>query len=85
MRVSIGSRHQGHAAGLRRIVVFRHQRRGGEDGDAGLADRDDVGARPHHPQEFNQMVNEGAEIEAAVCEGHITNVMPVGNIDFVAG
>ena len=78
-------RHQGHAAGLRWIAVFRHQRRGGEDGNAGLADGDDVGPGPHHPQEFNQMVNEGAKIEAARGEGHIANVMPVGDVDVVAG
>ena len=76
--------HQGHAAGLRRIAVFRHQRRGGEDGDARLAHGDDVGARAHHSQEFNQMVNVGAEIEAAIGEGHIANVMPVGDVDVVA-
>jgi hypothetical protein len=40
--------HQDHAAGLRRIAVFRHQRRAGEDGDAGLADGDDV-TRPPSP------------------------------------
>ena len=31
------------------------------------------------------MVNEGAEIEAAIGEGHIANVMPVGDVDVVAG
>ena len=78
-------RHQGHAAGLRFITVFRHQRDGSEDGDAGLADGDDVRSCPHHLQELNQVVNEGAEIEAALGEGHIANVMPVGDIDVVVG
>jgi hypothetical protein len=31
------------------------------------------------------MVNEGAKIEAARGEGHIANVMPVGDVDVVAG
>ena len=38
--------HQGHAARLRFVAVLRYERGGREDGDAGLANRDDVRPGP---------------------------------------
>ena len=75
--------HQRHAARLRRIAVLRHD--GGRDqrGDAGLADRDDVRARPQHFEKFDQMADVVVESERAVLDRNVAHVVPVGDVDVV--
>jgi hypothetical protein len=55
--------HQGHAARLRRIVVLRHHRGGDEDGDAGLAHRDHMGARPDGLEKVDDVLDVFVEAE----------------------
>ena len=80
-----GPRHQRHAARLRLVAGLRHHGGGGEHGDAGLAHRQHVGARPHHFQKLDQMIDIFVEAEAAGGQRHVTGIMPVGDIDVVVG
>ena len=59
-------RHQGHAARLRGIAGLRHHRGGDEHGDAGLAHRHHMGARPDRLQEADQVLDIFVEAEPAV-------------------
>ena len=61
--------HQGHAARLRRIAVLRHHGGGGEHGDAGLAHRDDMRARAHRLQEFDDVLDIFVEAEPPSASG----------------
>ncbi len=77
--------HQRQADRLRRVAVLRHQRRRGERGDGGLADREQVRARPHRLQELDQLEHVLVEAEAARGERHVARVVPVGDVDVVVG
>ena len=62
-------RHQGHAARLRRIAVLRHHRGGDEDGDAGLAHRDHMGAGPDRLEKVDDVLDVFVEAEPALARG----------------
>ncbi len=64
--MSIGPAIKRHAARLRRIAVLRHDGGGDQRGDAGLADGHHVRARPHHLEEFDQVVDVVVEAERPV-------------------
>ena len=76
-------RHQRHAARHRRIAGLRHHRRRGQRRHRRLAHRDDVAARPHHPHESHDVVNELIEPEAALRQWNVPRVLPVGDVDVV--
>ena len=84
-RVSIGPGHQRHAARLRRVVVLGHDGDGGQHLHAGLADGDDVRARPHRLEEPDDVVDVVVEAEGAVGERDVAGIVPVGDVDVVVG
>ena len=77
--------HQGQAARCGRMAVLGHDRDRRERSDAGLTDRNDVRARPHHGDEVDQMRDVVVEIELAIRQRNVAGIVPVGDIDIVLG
>ena len=71
--------------GLRRVVVLGHDRGGGEHLDAGLADRDDMGAGAKIFQELDDVGDIVVEAKGAVGEADVARIVPVGDVDVVIG
>ena len=51
------------------MTLLRHHRHGREHGDAGLAHRQHVRARPHHVEKLDQVLDIFVEAEAAAVSG----------------
>ena len=85
MRVSIGPAIRVMDARLRGIVVLGHDRGGDQRLDAGLADRDDMGAGAEMLQKADDMGDIFVEAERPVGRLHVAGVVPVGDIDVVIG
>ena len=79
------ARHQDHARRRRGMFVFRHDRHRRERRDARLADRHDVGTRPHDAEEVDDVLDVFVESEAARGQRHVARVVPVGDVDVVVG
>src|SRR5690242_15944305 len=60
-----GTRHQRHAAWLRRVPRLHHDCDRCEHSDARLADADNVSARPHQLQKIYQVLNVFIEAKSA--------------------
>ena len=77
------SRHQGQRRRPRRMIVLRHDRRGRQRRDRGLADRDHVRARPELVQEGDEVVGVVLQPEPALVGRNVARVVPVGDVDVV--
>ena len=78
-----GPCHQREATWLGRVAVLGHHRDGGQGGDGGLADRNDVAAGTDRLDEANEMIDESVQIEHPVRHRHIAGVLPIGDVDVV--
>jgi len=63
------------------MLVLRHQRHGREHLDAGLADREHMGAGTHRLEETEEMVDIFIEAEAPGFRRYVAGVVPVGDED----
>jgi hypothetical protein len=79
------SGHQGEAERLRAIAVLSHERHGRQRGDGGLADGEQMSARPHGLQELDQLQHIFVQAEASRGERHVARVVPVGDVDVMVG
>jgi hypothetical protein len=64
---------------------LRHHRSGDEDGDAGLAHRDHMGARPDGLEKIDDVLDVFVEAEPAVRPRDVADIVPVGDVDVVIG
>ena len=71
--------------GLRVVAAFGHDRDGGEDGNAGLADGHNVRAGSDLLEEADDVIDVLVGTESSVGEAHVARVVPVGQIDIVLG
>ncbi len=60
-----GAGHQGHGAGGGGVALVGHDGDGGEHGDGGLADADDVAARAQNFEEVDDVLDIFVEAEGA--------------------
>ena len=77
--------HQRHRARLRRIVGLRHHRRRHQRGDARLAHRHQMRARPHRLEKAHDVADIFVEAEAPFRDRYVARIVPVGDVDVVLG
>ena len=71
--------HQGHRARRRNVLELGHHRDRGQRRHRGLADRDQVRARPERLEEADQVGDVVLEPEAALADRDVARVVPVGD------
>jgi hypothetical protein len=74
---------QGHGARLGRMIVLGHHGRGRQRSHGGLAHRQQVRTRPQHAEEVDHMGNVFIQAKAAMLQGNIACIAPVGDVDVV--
>ena len=77
--------HQGESPRLRRVVVGRHQCRGGQGGGARLADGQHVHAGPDVLQVGDDLGDVIVQTEAPMLDADVACVVPVGHVHVVVG
>ena len=79
------ARHQRHRARLRRIVALRHHRRRHQRGDARLAHRDQMRARPDLFHEADQWPIYSSKPKRPSLGRNVARIVPIGDVDVVFG
>src|SRR6202035_5663290 len=71
------TRHQRHAAWLRKIGIFGHNCASREYRDAGLANRYDMRPRTQHLEKGDDVFDKVIEVEPAVPQTDVASVVPI--------
>lgn len=80
-----GPGHQDNALGLRRVIVFRHQRRGCEGRRTRLAHCEQVRVWTDRSHELDHVLDILVEPEAPGRDRDVTSVVPVSDEHLVVG